>query len=136
MDTSKNKDGGVARQLQERIQSDHFRSALIRLIKHNHVTSGAGTGSNKISDVEIAERMQSLASIELYSVRDLRTHLMYEKRPIVQSETRKTCFSSVVNQEGRGRVWEVYLEETSQINHDLLIPLSEVINRMLGGILK
>lgn len=125
---------GLAKQLEDKIKSAEFHKAVLRLIKHHQHT--AGKTSTCDSDEYISAVVDRLSVIEIFAVPDMKTHLLYRNKPIESSETSKTCHVCSHLSPGGDTMWQVYVEEGASLDHELLIPLANVINTILGGMLK
>ncbi len=123
---------GVALHLNDRIKSEAFLHAVGRLIHHEaHRTNHKVTQQEEIENV-----LKRLSLITVHGVDQVRTHLIYKDKPIRGSEVEKTCFVQKVTGASLDIVsWNVYIQNESRLDQDLLIPLAEVINTILSGCL-
>ncbi len=63
------------------------------------------------------------------------THLTCRGRAVPGSDMEKTCFVERIQCAGPD-IWNVYIQNNAQLSQDLLIPLAEVINSILTGLLR
>ena len=131
LDTTARGTAGLAPLLQERLQSEHFRRGVVRLVKHQQRSQAA----TRLPDELIHDAAARLATLHIYSINNLSTHLLYKNKPIDASTTRKTCHMTSSSAPGGERRWEVYVEEAAALEHDLLIALAQAVNTVLGGLL-
>ena len=120
---------GIAATLGKRLTSEAFMKAVMRLIRHETHRSGM-----KLAEPAVFGVLDRLSTIRVYAADNLLTQLMYSGRPISGSQVEKTCFVEKIP--GRPEIWNVYIKNDATLHHDLLIPLADVINSILAGILR
>ena len=121
--------GGIAADLGKRLTCESFMRAVMRLVRHETHRSG-----RKLDDHSMFEVLDRLSTIKVYAADLLQTQLTYNGRLIRGSQVDKTCFVEKIP--GRPDIWNVYIRNDAALHHDLLIPLAEVINSILAGILR
>ena len=120
---------GIAATLGKRLTCEAFMKAVMRLVRHETHRSG-----RKLAEPAVFGVLDRLSTIRVYAADNLVTQLMYSGRPISGSQVEKTCFVEKIP--GRPEIWNVYIKNDATLHHDLLIPLAEVINSILAGILR
>ena len=131
-ETQKNRtQSALAQRLNRRLKSELFLEAIIRLIRHEAFKSG-----RKMDEQAMFDFTDRLSTITLYSVKVVKTNLTFRGKPIYGSDVYKACYVEKI----QGAVphlheWYVYINEDATLDQELLIPLAEKINSILGGIL-
>lgn len=120
---------GIAADLAQRLTCEVFMKAVMRLVRHETHRSG-----RKLEEQSMFDILDRLSTIHVYAVSQLQTHLTYKGRSIKGSQVDKSCFVEKVL--GRPDTWNVYIREDAKLEQDLLIPLADVINSILNGILR
>lgn len=123
-------EGGVAEHLNQRIKSEEFLRAVARLIRHELHARG-----ENVNDTHMFTVMDRLSVIQFHAVPEVKTRLLFKKKPIANSDVTKHCFvdkqSSAI-----GDIYKVYIKHGAALNQELLIPVAEIINKILSGMLR
>ncbi len=122
---------GTAAKLNTRLTSEAFMQAVARLVRHENHKRG-----KKLDEHSMFGVLDRLSTICVYSADPLMTHLLYRGKPITGSELEKACFVERVHNQSGPDIWNVFIKNNSQLDQDLLIPLAEVVNTILSGMLR
>ena len=121
---------GLAEHLNKRIKSMEFLRAVARLIRHEAHSRG-----EHLDETHMFGVMDRLSTITFYGVREVKTRLLFKNKPIANSEVTKHCFVDKQTTIS-GDMWKVYIKNGAELNQELLIPVAEVINKILSGMLR
>ena len=119
---------GRVEKLSRLLTSDLFSNAIVRLIRHEDRKAKTET-----DEVMLEEVRESLTGIRLHCVEWLKTHLVYQGKPVPGSEILKPCFAERCNESGRR--WNVYLETTGR-EKTWISQLSKVVSVVTNGLLR
>lgn len=122
---------GTAAMLNSRLTSEKFMQAMARLARHE-----SHKRSKKLDEHSMFGVLDRLSTIKVYSADPLTTHLIFRDKPIKGSELDKTCFVERVRNVSGPDIWNVFIKNNSDMDQDLLIPLAEVVNTILSGMLR
>ncbi len=123
---------GIAAHLCSRLTSEALLRAVARLVRHECHKSG-----RKLDEPAMFGVLDRLSTIKVYGVSRVVTHLTCRGRPVSGSEIEKTCFVERIQHAGPAPdMWNVYIQNDAALSQDLLIPLAEVINSILAGLLR
>ena len=120
----------IAAHLSSRLTSEAFLRAVARLVRHECHKSG-----KKLDEPAMFGVLDRLSTIKVYGVSKVLTHLTCRGRAVAGSEMEKTCFMERIHLAGPD-IWNVYIKNDADLSQDLLIPLAEVINSILTGLLR
>lgn len=118
----------AAQDLKNCLTSHEFFCGLIRLVKHANYESEIETKDEIVSRVQ-----KSLSCINVYSVKDLRTRLVYQGSAIPESEAEVACFEER-KKEGTRDVFNIYVKEEENIKA-YLSRVAETVDRITGHLL-
>ena len=121
---------GIAAHLSSRLTSEALLRAVARLVRHECHKSG-----RKLDEPAMFGVLDRLSTIKVYGVSKVVTHLTCRGRAVAGSEIEKTCFVERIHVAGPD-IWNVYIKNDAELSQDLLIPLAEVINSILTGLLR
>ena len=121
---------GIAAHLSGRLTSEALLRAVARLVRHECHKSG-----RKLDEPAMFGVLDRLSTIKVYGVSKVVTHLTCRGRAVSGSEMEKTCFVERIHLAGPD-IWNVYIKNDAELSQDLLIPLAEVINSILTGLLR
>ena len=122
---------GTAANLETRIKSDDFKTAVARLIKHGMYKAGS-----KVMEEEMFNTIDRLSNIRILTVPAVRTRLYFDTKEIERSDLERQCFATAIDNGLGDKLWYVYIEKDAVLDQELLIPLVEVINNILSGMLR
>ena len=120
----------ITERLRYQIQSRSFSHGIARLLRHEHYRSG-----QKLP-VEVVESVQdNLRNIRVLGASKVVTHLTVEGKIIAGSELESDCFveSERINQID---LWNIYVARSASLNEELLVSIADVVNAIIGGLLK
>lgn len=123
---------GIAERLKHQLNSKAFSLGIARLIRHEHHRSG-----HKIQQETLDVIQLKLNNIRVFGVEKVVTYLEYSKRRIPGSETESECF--VDKTEGAHedeQLWNIYVDTSATMSEELLVCVAEVVNRIIGGLLR
>ena len=123
---------GIAKHLNDRLSSKLFVKAIVRLMRHENHKAG-----NHIDEQALFNLTDSLSMMSVCMVDRVKTHLLYKKKIIDGSEEEKVYF--VKKEDGmlaglHKRI--VFIRNGTRLDQEVLVPLAEVINMILGGALR
>ena len=122
----------LATRLSVRLRSAVFLSAIDRLARHEAHLRGIQPDSERI-----AAATNRLSTINVHGVvGDVVTELVYRDKPVDGSHMKKACFVEKPHQLGHIAKWRVYVSSDADLSLDLLVPLADVINELMSGLLR
>ena len=122
----------LATRLSVRLRSAVFLSAIDRLARHE-----AHLRSTEPDSERIADATNRLSTINVHGVvGDVVTELVYRDKPVDGSQLQKACFVEKPTQLGHVAQWHVYVSNNADLSLDLLVPLADVINDIMSGLLR
>ena len=122
----------LATRLSVRLRSAVFLSAIDRLARHEAHLRGIEPDSKRI-----AAAANRLSTIKVHGVvGDVVTELVYRDKPVDGSQMKKACFVEKPHQLGHVAKWRVYVSSDADLSLDLLVPLADVINEIMSGLLR
>ena len=122
---------GLAGHVGQRLQSEQFQKAVARLVHHEAYKSG-----QPLQDHTLAEVLDRLSVIKVWSVERLQTVLKCKGCTMSESLSDKSCFFEKVRTAGNIDSWNIYLHQAASISQDLQILLARDLNTILGGLLR
>ena len=122
----------LATRLSARLRSAVFLSAIDRLARHEAHLRSTVPDSERVADAT-----NRLSTICVHGVvGDVVTELVYRDQPVDGSRLRKACFVEKRTQLGHAAQWPVYVSNNADLSLDLLVPLADVINEIMSGLLR
>lgn len=122
---------GIAKSLSERLKSERFLQAVVRLVRHEAHKKG-----QKLEEHIMFSVLDRLSTISVYTVPNVMTHLSFKGKPIAGSEMEKVCFVERLPGANTDlHIWNIYMRDDMSFSQELLIPLAEVVNSILSGML-
>lgn len=122
---------GIAKSLSERLKSERFLQAVVRLVRHEAHKKG-----QKLEEHIMFSVLDRLSTISVYTVPNVITHLSFKGKPIAGSEMEKVCFVERLPGANTDlHIWNIYMRDDMSFSQELLIPLAEVVNSILSGML-
>jgi len=122
---------GIAEKLRHQINSRAFSHGITRLLRHEYHRS-----RQKLSAEIIEATQEKLKSIRVYGAELVMTYLSYEGQRIPGSELESDCFVDSAFNEDNEEEWTIYVARSASLNEEMLVSVAEVINRIIGGLLK
>ncbi|XP_041367005.1 sacsin-like, partial [Gigantopelta aegis] len=123
--------GVYASKYMRTIKSSPFVSGVIRLVNHQ-----LNMNHNKpISDDQAKQIDNMFQNVQLWEVNDLKTHLVYSKSIVPNSESSKKCFEeSICHKDTTESTICLYLDTRAcQCESKMCCQISQKIDRMLKG---
>ncbi len=121
-------DTTVTLDLTERINSEEFHKAIVRLISHDNYLRGVRP------DIDQAKALASqLSTVNVKMINGLSTHLVYNKMETKGSKRPQKCFMKVEHLGSRTSIRTMYLEETKRLGMDALVRVAEEISKVVKG---
>ena len=123
---------GIAERLKHQLNSKAFALGISRLVRHEHHRSG-----QKVHQETLDAIQNHLKKIRVFGVEKVVTFLMYKKRRIPASEIESECFVDKTNETNEDeQMWNVYVDNSATLSEELLVCVAEVVNRIIGGLLR
>ena len=125
---------GVSEKLRHHLNSRAFSLGIVRLIRHEHHRSGL---KGQVDPRVLSRIQDQLKAIRVYGVEKVVTYLTYNGQVIPESTTESECFvDKSYSEEENISVWNIYIDNSVSMNEELLVCVAEVVNRIVGGMLK
>ena len=123
---------GIAEKLRHQLNSRAFSIGVVRLIRHEHHRLGQRVQQRVLDTIQ-----DQLKTIRVYGGEKVMTYLTYEGVRIPGSETQTQCFvDKTYDYIQRQNIWSIYIDNSVSMNEELLVSVAEVVNRIVGGMLK
>ena len=121
----------VADKLTYQLSSRAFAFGLARLIKHEHRKS-----THKFSNEVIESIQQQFASLQVSGIDKVQTFLQCSGQRIPESENNSCTFVEKMSAAEDEISWKIYIDRYLKLDDELQVSISEVVNKITGGLLK
>ena len=121
---------GIAEKLRHQLNSKAFSSGVTRLVRHESFRCG-----QKPVKTQMQIRDQ-LKRIQVFGVERVITYLIYNHQRMTGSESESECFVNKSMGEDNMDMWHIYIDNTATLSEELLVSVAEVVNRIIGGLLR
>lgn len=121
----------VADKLKYQMSSRAFAFGLARLIKHEHRKS-----THKFSNEIIESIQRQFASLHVSGIDKVQTFLQCSGQRIPESENNSCTFVEKISTAEDEISWKIYIDRSLKLDDELQVSISEVVNKITGGLLK
>ena len=120
----------ITERLKYQMQSRAFSHGLSRLLRHEQYRSG-----QKIPEDVVESIQERLRNIRVLGAAKVVTYLSVEGERIDGSDLESDCFveSHIIN---NIELWNIYVARSASLNEELLVSIADVVNGIIGGLLK
>ena len=120
----------ITERLRYQIQSRAFSHGLSRLLRHEQYRSGQKIPADVVETIQ-----ERLRNIRVLGAAKVVTYLSVEGERIVGSDLESDCFveSDIINSI---ELWNIYVARSASLNEELLVSIADVVNGIIGGLLK
>lgn len=130
----------VADKLKYQITSNNFAQGLIRLIRHER-TRRRYHYRTPVRQTVLDSIEHTLKKVRVHGLDRLVTYLTLEGRRVRDSEAELECFAEKTAEDEEEdmaslEIWNIYLNRAACLSEELQTALAEVINKIVGGLLK
>ena len=122
---------GVADRLRHQLNSRAFSNGIVRIIRHEHRRSG-----HKVKQGVLENIQDQLRNVHVYAIEQLLTYLVFGGDRLDGSETESECFVDNTDEDEKGPIWNIFINNSVTLNEEMLVSVAEVVNRIVGGLLR